>query len=194
MKKTVFFNDYESFFDDTFTVNAEYADENDSALLIVGKVGFDSIEHVLRRGHRVVVSFEKDFEVKLLKTSPTQVEVDVREIENLKSKYTLFLDYSVVAIPESDENFSSQEIDELTEKVTQLQSDFSEYRRLSREEAEFLRASVELLIKKLDSSSKSAWKYTATGVVASLLMTISPDTYVEIASKAGVAIQNLLPK
>lgn len=194
MREAIFFNSYKSFFDEEFTVNAEYADESNSALLVVGKVGYNSVEQVVKRGHRAVFSFGQDFEVKLLKIETSMIEVDVRKIENLKSKYTEFIDHSIGCIPESDENFSLQEIEELKEKLTTLQKEFAEHKEFSREEADYARASFELLIKKLDECSKSAWKHTASGIGASLMMSFAPEHYQQVIDATHFAWQALVGK
>ncbi|MGI2801361.1 hypothetical protein ACRTC3_22735, partial [Photobacterium damselae] len=167
MSISIYFDSYQSFFDDELTVNAEYSSENNSALLVVGKVGYDSIEQIIKRGHRAVFSFDQDFEVRLLKIDTTCITVDVRRIEKLKAKYLEFIEISIGSIPESNEKFSQQEINELKEKLTTLQQNFAAYEKFSREEAAYARTSFELLIKKLDDSSKSAWKHTASGIGAS---------------------------
>ncbi|EIE1275492.1 hypothetical protein RGL42_002700 [Vibrio parahaemolyticus] len=194
MRETIYFDSYQSFFDEELTVNAEYADERNSALLVVGKAGYDSIEQVVKRGHRAVFSFDQDFEVRLLKRETGTIEVDVQRIENLKVKYTEFIEHSIGSIPESDEKFSQQEIEELKEKLTTLQQEFAEHKKLSREEAAYARASFDLLIKKLDESSKSAWKHTASGIGASLMMSIAPEHYQQAIDAAHFTWQALSGK
>jgi FtsZ-binding cell division protein ZapB len=194
MIETIFFDSYKLFFDEKLTVNAEYADESNSVLLVVGKVGYDSVEQAVKRGHRAVFSFDQDFEVRLLKRESSTIEVDVRRIENFKVKYTEFIDLTIGSIPESDEKFSQQEIEELKEKLTTLQKKFAEHKEFSREEADYARASFELIIKKLDESSKSAWKHTASGIGASLMMSISPEYYQQAIDTVNFAWQALAGK
>ena len=194
MIETINFNSYKLFFDDELTVNAEYENDSNSALLVVGKTGYDSVEKVVKRGHRAIFSFDQEFEVRLLKRELHSIEVDVRIIDNVKTKFTEFLDHSVGYIPDSDEKFSQQEIDELKEKLTTLQKEFAEHKKLSREEADYARAAFELLIKKLDESSKSAWKHTATGIGASLMMSIAPERYQQVLDAAHFALQALVGK
>jgi hypothetical protein len=194
MREIIFFESYKSFFDEELTVNAEYANESNSVLLVVGKAGYDSLEQTVERGHRAVFSFDQDFEVRLLKKETSTIEVDVRRIENLKAKYTEFIDHSIGSIPESDEKFSQKEIEELKEKLTTLQQAFAEHKELSREEAAYARASFEILIKKLDESSKSAWKHTASGIGASLMMSIAPEHHQQVIDTANFAWQALTGK
>ncbi|WP_421338676.1 hypothetical protein [Aeromonas veronii] len=194
MIDTIFFNSYASFFNEELTVNAEYTDERNSALLIVGKVGYDSIEQVVKRGHRAVFSFDQDFEIKLLRREVSQIEVDVIKLTNLKSKYTDFIELSIASIPESEETFLLSEVEVLKEKLTTLQKAFTEHQELSREEAAYAKASFDLLIKKLDQSSKSAWKHTASSIGASLIMSISPEHYQQAIDATRSTFQALVGK
>ncbi|ANP76934.1 hypothetical protein A134_11125 [Vibrio crassostreae 9CS106] len=200
MKETIFFESYKSFFDDELIVNAEYAEyaqqmnEGGCALLVVGKVGYDSIRQTLIRGDRAVFSFDQDFEVRLLKKNSSSIEVSVVRIENIKAKCIEFIDASIGSIPESDEKFSPQDIEKFKEKLTSLQKEFAEHKELSREEAAYARASFELLIKKLDESSKSAWKHTASGIGASLMMSIAPEHYQQVIDSAKFALQTVVGK
>lgn len=194
MSIKIYFDNYQSFFDDELTVNAEYTDETNSALLVVGKAGYDSVEQTVKRGHRAVFSFDQDFEVRLLKREVQSITVDVRKIGNLNTKFIEFIEDSIGSIPESEEKFSPQEIDELKEKLTALQQSFDKHEKLSREEAAYARASFELLIKRLDENSKSAWKHTASGIGASLLMSISPEHYHQVLDSAQYTLQLLTGK
>ncbi|MEZ8097173.1 hypothetical protein ACED51_24000 [Photobacterium swingsii] len=189
MTENIFFDDYKSFFDDELTINAEQANESNSVLLVVGRVGYDSIEQVIKRGHRAVFSFEQDFEVKVLRVGTSQTFVDVRKVENIQSKYREFIDYSLGSIPDSDENFTHQEINELKEKLTSLQSEFTEHQRISREEAAFAKASFELLIKKLDESSRTSWRQTAYSIVTSIGLSVTPESIDRVINTSRAAIE-----
>ncbi|MDR8525155.1 hypothetical protein [Shewanella fidelis] len=189
MSETVFFEGFKSFYDGAVTVNAEYANEKNSALLIVGKAGYDSIEHTIKRGHRAVFSFDYDFEVQLLKIGETQITVDVRRLEGIQSKYRDFIDNSLGSIPDSEEKFTKQEIDELKEKLTNLQKEFTEHQRISREEAAYAKASFELLIKKLDESSRTSWRQTAYSIATSIGLSITPEGIDRVIETSRNAIE-----
>lgn len=188
MGETINFENFGSFFDDVITVNAEYANEKNCALLIVRKVGYDSIEHTIRRGHRAVFSFDSDFEVQLLKVNSVYVTVEVRRLESIQSKYRDFFDSSLDSIPESDEKFSTSEIEEFKKKLVILQKDFAEHQRISREEAAYAKASFDLLIKKLDESSRTSWKQTASSIFISIGLSITPESIDRVIKASKTAI------
>ncbi len=189
MSETIYFEDYKSFFDDVIKVNVEHADEINCALLIVRKVGYDSIEHTIKRGHRAVFSFDSDFEVQLLKINSTSVAVDVRRLESIESKYRDFIDNSLGSIPDSDEKFSKSEIEDLKEKLVVLQKDFAEHQRISREEAAYAKASFDLLIKKLDESSRTSWRQTAYSIGTSIGLSVTPESVDRVIEASKTAIE-----
>ncbi|ENO1826128.1 hypothetical protein ACA875_003099 [Vibrio parahaemolyticus] len=189
MSETVLFEDFKLFFDGAITVNAEYANESNSAVVIVGKTGYDSVENTIKRGHRAVFSFDHDFEVQLLKVNSTQITVDVRRLESIQSKYRDFIDNSLGSIPDSDEHFTKQEVDDLKEKLITLQKEFAEHKRISREEAAYAKASFELLIKKLDESSRTSWRQTAYSIATSIGLSITPEGIDRVIETSKTAIE-----
>ena len=189
MIETIYFEKYKSFFDDVITVNVEYENQKNCALLIVRKVGYDSIEHTIKRGHRAVFSFDSDFEIHLLTVDSNYVTVDVLRLESIQSKYRDFIDNSLGSIPDSDEKFSTSEVEELKKKLVILQKDFANHQRISREEAAYAKASFDLLIKKLDESSRTSWRQTAYSIGTSIGLSITPESVDRVIEASKTAIE-----
>jgi len=85
------------------------------------------------------------------------------------------LDSTVSNIDDDEEKFEANEIVELKYKLDSVEQKLTDLVGLHKEELDYIKASFELLNKKLDSGTKTSWKQTAYSVAASIACTITPQ-------------------
>ncbi|ALQ08116.1 hypothetical protein NRL14_17020 [Pseudoalteromonas sp. 20-92] len=176
-KEFINFGDYKEFFDGELTLNLELSYESGTAIIIASHDGFDSLDVVLKKGHRSVVIFDYSYELKLLKIEDSlrrsQIQVYRTPISHFA--YVDMLDSTVSGVDDGEGKFEQVEIVELKQKLDYVEKQLTELAGLHKEELDYIKAAFQLLNKKLDGGTKTAWKQTAYSVAASIACTITPQ-------------------
>ncbi|MGR6831360.1 hypothetical protein [Aliivibrio wodanis] len=187
--ETIHFEDYIILFNGKLSINAEYCNENHCIELIVSSIGYDSQEKIIKRGHRGLFVFDFTYEIKVLKISSNSAVIQVSKISSLNFTYVEYINETLGVVFDSDEGFTLQEKNELKEKLSTLEKEFADHCKCSREEAAFAKASFELLIKKLDDSSKTSWKQSLLGIGSSIALSISPENIQTAIDTSSAALE-----
>jgi len=176
-KEFINFDDYKEFFESKLILNLEYANEAGTVSIVASHDGFDSQDMVLKKGHRDVVIFDYSYELKLLKINQglNKAEIQVYRSPISHFSYVDMLDSTVSNIDDGDETFGTSEINELKERLDYLEKQLTGLAGLQKEEFDYIKASFDLLNKKLDNGTKTSWKQAAYSVAASIACTITPE-------------------
>ena len=192
-KEYIYFEDYKEFFESKLILNLEYSNEVGTVGIVASHDGFDSQEIVLKKGHRNVVIFDYSYELKLLKIDKTSKRAEIQAYRTPISHfaYVDMLDSTVSNIDDGDEVFEVSEIDELKEKLDYLEKQLTDLVGLHKEEFDYIKASFELLKKKLDTGTKTSWKQTAYSVAASIACTVTPEHADQLFTLSHSAVSHI---
>ena len=181
-KESIYWGGYQEFFDDSLTIHLESDYQKNSAKITVGTDFYDSKEVELKLGHRAVVDFDKSYVIKLLESGSSMAKFSVFEVPNKHDAYIKLFNNTISNIEDSEDEFTSSEISELKAQLKELTKKMTTLTDLHAEELDYIKASFELLNKKLDEGSKSGWKQAAYGIAASIACAISPEQAQQVIS------------
>ena len=190
---TVRFDETATFFDGCLYVDIDYTDDQKEVRVTVGFDGFESRVATLKRGQVYVFNFGLIFEFRIFKIESYTVNIQIGEKKVSNSINSVLANSDIFSVPNSDEKFTSSEIDELRSKLESIESELHSMYKFTKEEADFTRKAFDLINKNLESSSKTSWRQTTYSIITSVACAVSPEHFEQVASLYGTAKEHIIP-
>jgi hypothetical protein len=190
---TIRYDETATFFDGCLYVDIDYTDDQKAVSVTVGFDGLDSQTVTLERGQTHVFNFGLIFEFRIFKIESYTVNIQIGEKKVSNSISSVLANSDLFSVPDSDEKFSSSEINELKSKLESMESELHSMYEFTKEQAEFTRKAFDLINKNLENSSKTSWRQTTYSIITSVTCAVAPEHFEQVASLYGTAKEHIIP-
>ena len=138
----------------------------------IGSTGFENHYFELRLGESKTVNFDNPYEIRVLEFNSNKTIFLLTELPLNAHQNTLLIESSLFSEVSAQDTFTEDEINTLKEQINSLRLKVEDLFELNEEQSSYIKASFDMLSKKLDDGAKASWRQAAYGVMTSVACSI----------------------
>ena len=141
----------------------------------IGSIGFPNSNFDMFLGDSKSVNFNNLFEIRLLYSDLVKSTFLLTELPLNDTSDTIFIDSKLFNDESEQNSFSAEELSILRGQLNSLKSKIDNLFEMNEEQAAYVKASFDMLLKKLDEGTKASWRQATYGVMTSIVCSIPTD-------------------
>ena len=185
-------------FDEQLVVTLHPYSSNNVSVTI-GSIGYPDSNFDMILGESKSIKFDNIYEVRLLEYDTIQSIFMLTELPLNDYNNTIFIGSKLFNSQSEQDPFSEEELSFLKGQLSSLKSKVDDLFKMNAEHAAFVKASFDMLAKKLDEGTKASWRQAAYGVMTSIVCSIPTDLsqagqFYDLVRNSFTHVSNLLGK